>query len=56
MWVHVLRFCRDRAGATALEYAWIGVFISIVVFASSKYMGSWVAGVFSTAAGNLSSQ
>lgn len=48
------KFRLDESGATTLEYAFIASLISIVVFASTKYMGKWVGIVFQSVGGNLS--
>ena len=55
MWVQVLRFCRDRRGVTSIEYAWICLFISLVIVAAAHYMGSWVYNVYNEMANGLSS-
>lgn len=39
-------FARDEAGATAIEYALIAVFISVAIAASAPAIGSTVSGLF----------
>jgi len=49
----LFRFCADESGATALEYAFIGSLISIVVFTATKYMGLWAVQTFQEVGDNL---
>lgn len=44
----VARFSLDESGATAIEYALIGVLISVAIISGAKLVGSGVGNMFST--------
>lgn len=44
---------RDEIAATAIEYAFIGLLISIAAFSVLVSIGTSISGVFSSVAGNL---
>jgi pilus assembly protein Flp/PilA len=50
---HLRSFARDERGATAIEYALIGVFISIVFVAAATSIGSKLNVTFTTIRDNL---
>lgn len=45
--------CRDRSGATAIEYAMIAVFIGILLIAAMKSIGTSVTDYFLAIASGL---
>jgi pilus assembly protein Flp/PilA len=49
----IKRYVRDEHGATAIEYALIAVFVSIVFLASAQAIGITLTGTFQTVAGAL---
>jgi len=51
----ILEFCLDRSGATALEYGFVAVLISIVVIASAQHMGVWAGATLNKVTNNLAS-
>jgi pilus assembly protein Flp/PilA len=48
-----LRFMRDESGATAIEYALIAGFISIVIVAAVQAIGTSLNTTFSSVSGAL---
>jgi pilus assembly protein Flp/PilA len=50
------RFWADEKGATAIEYALIASFVSMMVIAGSKSIGTNLATTFSTVAVNITSK
>jgi pilus assembly protein Flp/PilA len=44
---------RDRAGATAIEYALIAILISTVAIAAMSGIGTWLTGTFTGFAHDL---
>jgi len=46
----VIRFCKNESGATAIEYALIAGFISIVIVAAVQAIGTSLNGTFSSVA------
>ena len=40
------RFLADDSGATAIEYATIGVFVSILIFAATKIIGTKLSSAY----------
>ena len=44
---------KDNGGATAIEYALVGTFVSIIIVASLKSMGSTLSGFFNSVASGL---
>jgi len=47
------RFIRDRAGATAIEYALIASSISIVIIGAANGVGATLSSKYSTVASSL---
>ncbi len=46
----VARFIKDESGTTAIEYALIGVGISVAILAAVQLVGSNVSALYDTAA------
>ena len=46
----VARFMKDESGATAIEYALIGVGISVAILAAVQLVGSNVSALYGTVA------
>jgi len=53
MIVTIKRYVRDEQGATAIEYALIAVFVSIVFLAAAQAIGTTLNGTFQAVAGAL---
>jgi len=53
MAVLITRFCRDSSGATAIEYALIAGFVSIVILTAALTIGTTLNGTFTTVAGAI---
>lgn len=49
-------FLRDERGATAIEYGFIALLISITIIAGATLIGQSVAGFFQSASDGLSSR
>jgi pilus assembly protein Flp/PilA len=49
----VIQFCKDETGATAIEYALIAGFISIVIVAAVQSIGTSLNTTFSSVSGAL---
>ncbi len=49
----VYRFARDESGATAIEYAMIGILVSVMVVAGATIIGSKLGGIFQYIADQL---
>ena len=47
----VTRFIKDKSGTTAIEYALIGVGISVAILATVQLVGSNVSALYDTVAG-----
>ena len=47
----VLRFAKDVAGATAIEYALIATSISIVIVTAAQLLGTKLTTIFTSVAG-----
>jgi pilus assembly protein Flp/PilA len=47
------KFLGDNRGATAIEYALVGVIISLVVIAGAGSIGTTLSGTYNTVAANL---
>ena len=47
----LLQFLRDETGATAIEYALLGVLIAVAIAASFAVLGDSLANLFGTGAG-----
>lgn len=47
------KFLADTNGATAIEYALVGVIISLVVVAGASSIGTTLSGSYNTVAANL---
>jgi Flp pilus assembly pilin Flp len=53
---HMIRcFREDRSGATAVEYAVIGAFLSVVIYGSAISIGTKLGAMITAASGNLAS-
>ncbi len=50
-----LRFAKDESGATAIEYGFIVLLISMVVIVSSEAIGNWLNPTINNVANDLSS-
>jgi pilus assembly protein Flp/PilA len=50
------RFLDDEAGTTAIEYALIGVGISVAILAGVQALGGSVSGMYDTIAEKVSAQ
>ena len=50
------RFLADEAGTTAIEYALIGVGISVAILAAVQALGGSVSGMYDTIAQKVSAQ
>jgi pilus assembly protein Flp/PilA len=50
----LIRFGKDRSGATALEYGLIAALIAVVIIASVTKLGTGVSAKFGIIANNLS--
>jgi pilus assembly protein Flp/PilA len=53
MAVLITRFCADSSGATAIEYALIAGFVSIVIVAATLAIGTTLNGTFTNVAGAI---
>ncbi|MBY6243336.1 Flp family type IVb pilin [Methylosinus sp. Sm6] len=40
------RFLADRSGATAIEYATIGAFVSILIYSATKFIGTKLSSTY----------
>jgi pilus assembly protein Flp/PilA len=49
----VLRFLRDKSGATAIEYGLIAAGISVAIIATVNALGGQLQNTFSGVSGNL---
>ncbi|MGP0061167.1 MAG: Flp family type IVb pilin [Beijerinckiaceae bacterium] len=49
----VLRFLKDRSGATAIEYGLIAGLIAVVIISALRSVGSHLSAKFSIIANNL---
>lgn len=49
----VIRFCKNETGATAIEYALIAGFVSIVILTAVQGIGTTLNTTFSTVAGAI---
>jgi pilus assembly protein Flp/PilA len=47
------RFAKDETGATAIEYGFIALLISMVVIVSSTAIGGWLEPTINNIANNL---
>ena len=50
---HVMRFVKDEAGATAIEYGLIAALIAVGIIAAARSLGSQVGTTFNTVADEM---
>jgi len=52
---HVMRFVKDDAGATAIEYGLIAALIAVGIIAAARGLGSQISATFNTVTSTMSS-
>jgi len=52
---HVMRFVKDEAGATAIEYGLIAALIAVGIIAAARGLGSQISATFNTVTGTMKS-
>ena len=52
---HVMRFVKDEAGATAIEYGLIAALIAVGIIAAARGLGSQISATFNTVTSTMSS-
>ena len=51
---HVMRFVKDEAGATAIEYGLIAALIAVGIIAAARGLGSQIGATFNTITSTMS--
>ena len=51
---HVMRFVKDEAGATAIEYGLIAALIAVGIIAAARGLGSQIGATFNTVTSTMS--